>query len=138
MASTRASAPNAVINCAHSLVLSGASYLGDVSFAPVLDLGQHPAPLRREPNQALTTVLIVRPALDPAVADQHVDCFEMVGRLTAWCRARSLIRHGPAAIRIKLPIWVGASGRLERRISAASVRMTNMTTCSSSRAAASA
>jgi hypothetical protein len=61
--------------------------------------------------------------------------FEIVGRLTAWWRARSLMVQGPAVIRIKLPICVGASGRRDLRISAATVRMTSMTTCRSSRAA---
>ena len=61
--------------------------------------------------------------------------FEIVGKLTAWCRASSLMVHGPAAILIRLPICVGASGLRDRRISAATVRMTNMTTCKSSRAA---
>ena len=61
--------------------------------------------------------------------------FDIVGRLTAWWRASSLIVHGPAAMRIRLPICVGASGLRERRISAETVRMTSMTTCRSSRAA---
>jgi hypothetical protein len=43
--------------------------------------------------------------------------------------------QGPAEIRIKLPICVGASGLRDLRISAATVRMTSMTTCRSSRAA---
>ena len=38
---------------------------------------------------------------------------------------------GPAAILINKPNWAGANGVDDRRISAASVRMTNMTTCKS-------